>query len=687
MRKLVPWGCNLALIVFMTVLLAVPWAVSAASPDSGAVKAEACTGAAPEGPGRDANGVVSVNSLSGSAVIFSPGGSGAECFLASGSQTLCFQADSFTTDWEYVYTLWLRFPAGWTVTNVAVSGTPSCNSGSWGTFSWSLFNGTTNEVQINHSRYQASTDSCTATYCVTVTPGGTPIAGDAQVSWYWDGDEYGGPPHWPCSSDLYTPAGMPACDQWTNPPSSVPPCTGVVLGAAATAQAGCIGSPVVYNLTLANYTGADATFDLSYTGNTWPVAGPATVGPVADGASADFSVTHNVPASALPGQIDPVTVTATDQANPATFDSLALSTTAVDVLVGEGPPSPGVHMDNVVAAYGGRLFNVAGHGSGGAVDIYDPATGSWSSGTPEPAPQIDYAVDGATGLDAGGDAVVVLFPDAESGVTTLHVYNMVTDTWTTPPLPAGFPPGGIWAPDIVCDPVSNLCYITGGATVPGGGNLNTAYVYNVAANTLTPLPPFTTPRDFHASFLYNGRLCIAGGVDAGSNVFSSTQCYDFGLGSWGAENADMAALPFGVWGMGDGVLDVAGTPTPIMAGGVDASFGIVLPDVLTYDGSAWNVVASFPHAVYRVEGETVGDRFYLAGGSTGGFTPSNYLQYYGVCPAGCPTITIDPAVLPPMQRGTPWSVTFTASGGTAPYSFSLTGTVPPGLIWDQVSAT
>jgi hypothetical protein len=57
------------------------------------------------------------------------------------------------------------------------------------------------------------------------------------------------------------------------------------------------------------------------------------------------------------------------------------------------------------------------------------------------------------------------------------------------------------------------------------------------------------------------------------------------------------------------------------------------------------------------------------------------------CAAGCPTITIAPAVLPPMQRGTPYSVTFTASGGTAPYSFSLTGTVPPGLIWDQVAAT
>ncbi|MEW6758171.1 MAG: kelch repeat-containing protein, partial [Acidobacteriota bacterium] len=534
----------------------------------------------------------------------------------------------------YVYTLWLRFPAGWTVTSVAVSGTPSCTGGgTFGGFGWSLFNGPTNEVQINHARYQAYTDSCTATYCVTVTPGGTPVAGDAQVSWYWDGDGYGGPPHWPCSSDLYTPAGMPACEQWTNPPAAVPPCTGVNLGAATTAQQGCLGFPVAFNLTLTNNTGADATFDISYAGNTWPVAGPATVGPVTDGASADVSVTHSVPALALPGQIDPVIVTATDQANPATFSSLPLSTTAVDVLVGEGPPSPGVHMDNVVAAYGGRLFNVAGYGSGGAVDIYDPATDSWSTGTPEPAPQIAYAVDGATGLDASGDAVVVLFPDTTSGATTLHVYNMVTDAWTAPPLPAGFPPAGIWAPDIVCDPASNLCYITGGATSPGGGNLNTAYVYDVAANTLTPLPPFTTPRDFHASFFHNGRLCVAGGVDAGSAVFSSTQCYDFGLGAWGAENADVAPLPLGVWGMGDGVLDISGIPTPILAGGVDASFSTVLVDVLAYDGAAWNVAASFPHAVYRVEGETLGDRFYLAGGSTGGFTPSNYLQFYGTCPA------------------------------------------------------
>ncbi|MEW6758698.1 MAG: hypothetical protein AB1347_10795, partial [Acidobacteriota bacterium] len=147
MQRRVRTGRSLALRLTATVLLAMPWAALAASPGSNAAAVEACTGAAPEVPGREANGVVTVNSLSGSAVLFSPGGSGADCFFQAGSQTLCFQADSFTTDWEYVYTLWLRFPAGWTVTSVAVSGTPSCTGGgTFGGFGWSLFNGTTNEV-------------------------------------------------------------------------------------------------------------------------------------------------------------------------------------------------------------------------------------------------------------------------------------------------------------------------------------------------------------------------------------------------------------------------------------------------------------------------------------------------------------------------------------------------------------
>ncbi len=686
MRRTIRQGKWQAMAALLAAIALSSWGTPGKTPEQESRRSELFVGEAPAAASREANGAVTINSLSGSAVILATGAQ--DCFSPAGSQTFCFQADSYTNDWEYVDYLWLKFPDGWTVTNVALSGTPSCtSSGTWEAFSWSLYNGTTNEVLILHPRRQAPTDHCTATYCVTVTPGGAPIVGDAQVSWYWDGDGYGSPPHWPCSSDGYTPAGQAACDEAVNPPVAVPPCTGVNLEASSTAGQGCPGYPIPYAMTLVNHTGAETSFDITYWGNSWPVSGPSTVGPLADGASANFTVMHHVPFGTVPGTLDTPSVGATDASNPGTSDSVALTSTAVDARLGSGPNSPAAHMDNLVVSYAGRLFNVGGYGSGGAVDIYDPATNTWTSGAPEPSPTIDYPVDGAVGLNASGEGVVVLFPDAASAVTTLHVYNMDTNVWSTPPLPAGFPPGGIWAPDIVCDPATNHCYITGGATSSGGGNLTTAYDYDVAANTITPLPPFTTARDFHASFLYGGKLCIAGGVDASTTVFASTQCYDFGLGAWGAENADVAALPLPMWGMGDGVLNLGGTPTPVLAGGADASFSTILADVLTYDGASWNVAASLPNAVFRAEGETVGDLFYLAGGSIGGFSPTPYLQFYGPCPAGCPTITIDPAVLPPMQRGVPYAVTFTASGGTAPYTYALTGTVPPGLVWDAATAT
>ena len=47
---------------------------------------------------------------------------------------------------------------------------------------------------------------------------------------------------------------------------------------------------------------------------------------------------------------------------------------------------------------------------------------------------------------------------------------------------------------------------------------------------------------------------------------------------------------------------------------------------------------------------------------------------------GCPTITISPATLPNGAVGVAYSQTLTASGGTAPYTFTITsGALPPGL--------
>ena len=161
-------------------------------------------------------------SLSGTYVTFDPSVGGDTCFMPSTLGTFCFRAESFTNDYEYVYNVWQRFPADWTVTNVSVQGTPTCTGGgTWGTFGWS-FQTAPFEVNIAHSRYQLTTDHCTAYYCFDVTAGAGPA--DAGVSWYWDGDGYANPPHNPCSSDGYTPAGQNACDEIINPAAMVPSC-------------------------------------------------------------------------------------------------------------------------------------------------------------------------------------------------------------------------------------------------------------------------------------------------------------------------------------------------------------------------------------------------------------------------------------------------------------------------------
>jgi hypothetical protein len=161
-------------------------------------------------------------SLSGSYVVFDSSAGGVGNYTPDQSDTFCFRAETFTADWEYVYNLWLLFPSDWVVTDVVLDDTPAaaCDNGSWGTFSWA-FETSPYEVNITHTRNQATTDHCIAYYCVTATP---PVgaSGPASISWYYDGDGYGATPHWPCSNDGYTPPGQTTCDEAIELPASIP---------------------------------------------------------------------------------------------------------------------------------------------------------------------------------------------------------------------------------------------------------------------------------------------------------------------------------------------------------------------------------------------------------------------------------------------------------------------------------
>lgn len=162
--------------------------------------------------------------LSGSLVAFDPTPAGEACYRPQDQQTFCFQADTFSEDddWVTVHDLYLRFPADWHVEDVYVHGDPACTTGAnWGGFSWS-YQVSPYEVRLNHPRNMYPVDECTAYYCFDVWTGSAD--GAAVESWYWY-SEGGDAPHFPCSSDGYTPAGQPACDEALEPAAEIPACS------------------------------------------------------------------------------------------------------------------------------------------------------------------------------------------------------------------------------------------------------------------------------------------------------------------------------------------------------------------------------------------------------------------------------------------------------------------------------
>ncbi|MFN7562019.1 MAG: beta strand repeat-containing protein, partial [Prosthecobacter sp.] len=167
---------------------------------------------------------------------------------------------------------------------------------------------------------------------------------------------------------------------------------------------------------------------------------------------------------------------------------------------------------------------------------------------------------------------------------------------------------------------------------------------------------------------------------------------------------------------------IAGTPTAANGAGVSLTF--TATDTYGCTGTRTVTLKVCPVlAVGTITtSATVGTAFSQTINTTGGVSPYTYAVTTGTLPAGltlssggvlsgtpssttsqtftvtatdangcpgtrsytiapvCPTITVNPITLPPGTVGTAYSQSFSGSGGTSPYSFTLTtGTLPAGL--------
>jgi hypothetical protein len=624
-------------ILILLVLALIPWGDSLTTPSTAQTlpstefqddnippapspNAQAFTGAESSQDGNSGE----ILSLSGSRVKFDPSVGGASCYDPAIPQTFCFLSETFTTDWEYVFHNWLKFPESWEVSDVYIQGTPVCdNGGTWGTFSWE-FETAPYEVKINHARYQSFDEHCVATYCVDLIPAIS--SNPASISWYFSGDGYGNEPHWPCSYEGYTPEGQEACDQMWYPPAYVSHCQVDLLSPATLVTSGCKGVSQSHTYTLTNNTAADATFALTYTLNySGTLTGPAEIS-LASGASIDIDVELE-PHSCLADSV----LSATIQAATGLYsDTSTITKTIYSQLptweqIASDPLS---RMDGVLAAYDHKVWGIIGNGSTG-VSSYNPDSDSWTTVESSSPPFGEASARSGCQI---GSKVYIYGNTSVPGFTGLWSYDIASNTWTQES-PAGTAPpfSGVWAPAWVADEGSSRCYLTGGATSPGGGNLASVYVYDAAGNQwLPPLPDFSTARDFHAAYLFeragNGgkHLCVAGGITAVSVPLDSTQCYDFFSASWNTENADLGQLPLAWWGMGYTMRSTASGDQLWMVNGVDEAFQLHgqnwFYDLVT---DTWRYVGPLVSGkFYRTSSVTLDGNVYHVGGSTGGFTYS-----------------------------------------------------------------
>ncbi len=282
------------------------------------------------------------------------------------------------------------------------------------------------------------------------------------------------------------------------------------------------GDTVDYTITIVNNTGADDSYDLTYTGNDWTTTGPGNSGTIPDGGSADIDISVTIPPDAIPFEDnDIVTVTATGVTFPGNTDSAEIETFAVPLWeVKADMPSPGRYRLGSTA-WGDYMYILGGldetHTSVADVDRYDWVTDTWESVSSLPSARSN--IDAAMTMDqvwtVGGYI-------GGSYMNNFDVYDVWADSWSTSP--ANYP---ISASGIAMGAYGNKVYAAGGST--GSGYTANFYEYNIDTNTWQALAGLPGGgRAYAAGLVVNGWFFVIGGWEA----ITTVEAYDIMNETW-----------------------------------------------------------------------------------------------------------------------------------------------------------
>lgn len=254
-------------------------------------------------------------------------------------------------------------------------------------------------------------------------------------------------------------------------------------------------------------------------------------------------------------------------------------------------PMPTARQELATAALNGKVYVIGGYNSAGEstdlVEVYNPATDTWTSAHPIPAPVNHGAAAVAAGKLyslTGGSA---------------NVYNPETDSWA-PVASMHFNHGGTPAVGVISDKI----YVAGGLS---NTSLRDLEVYDPSTNIWTVLASMSVARNHTGGAVIDGKFYVVGGRSSLINSRDTLEVYDPGTDSW----SNRAPMPTARSGIGvaavNGEMFVFGGELPGLRGEVEAYNPI---------SDTWRSLPDMPSSRHGIWASVIGDKVYLPGGGS-----------------------------------------------------------------------
>ncbi|MBN7768885.1 hypothetical protein KUV44_00300 [Marinobacter daepoensis] len=169
----------------------------------------------------------------------------------------------------------------------------------------------------------------------------------------------------------------------------------------------------------------------------------------------------------------------------------------------------------------GVLF-VGQFGGSKLTSLQPVSLGCWNILAPSPSNLLD-----ASAASLGNTMYVVGGKNASGHLSTLWIYDSLTDSWSQGP---NLPGVGVENAAVVAH--NGLIYVFGGSTAPFSGAVNNAAVYSPASNSWQALPPMPTARGGATAQSINGQLVVVGGMAADGASLAVVEAYNPSTGQW-----------------------------------------------------------------------------------------------------------------------------------------------------------